>query len=194
MNYNKKKMQKNCNCEKSQCLKKYCQCFLKGIICNKFCKCINCKNTDIKLHENFKNNLLKVIFCTCKQSKCLKKYCECFKYQKKCNNFCKCNNCENKDTLKFNNKPFNTLKLLVTENDVILNVTSNNNIKSPKKRKFTNNNLENVTPSKKPKNNIIIKPTPKKIILEKKSKEWFDECNYNDLEININQINWNNYT
>ena len=35
-----------CNCKKSNCLKKYCNCFQENILCADKCKCINCKNTN----------------------------------------------------------------------------------------------------------------------------------------------------
>lgn len=33
-----------CNCKKSACLKKYCECFQAGVACGTNCKCSNCKN------------------------------------------------------------------------------------------------------------------------------------------------------
>lgn len=35
---------KGCHCKKSQCLKKYCECYQAGVSCGDNCKCIDCKN------------------------------------------------------------------------------------------------------------------------------------------------------
>jgi len=42
-----------CNCTKSNCMKKYCECFKRGFICNSMCRCLDCKN---KVYINDINN------------------------------------------------------------------------------------------------------------------------------------------
>ena len=39
---------KPCNCEKSKCLKLYCECFAHCRVCTKACNCRECENN----HQN----------------------------------------------------------------------------------------------------------------------------------------------
>ena len=47
-----------CNCTKSNCTKKYCECFKQGFNCNSLCRCVECKN---RLENNIKNSNFKEI-------------------------------------------------------------------------------------------------------------------------------------
>lgn len=116
-----------CNCTKTKCIKKYCECFANNRYC-KDCNCIDCLNKPIYSSNN--NNSSKdfseneEIFCTCTKSNCNKKYCECYKSNKKCNDKCRCSNCLNSSYPIFNiknkdtNSKENNSKENISDNDI----------------------------------------------------------------------------
>ena len=92
-----------CCCTKTQCLRKYCECFNQGRYCVD-CDCKNCLNQLPKYSStNIKNIPNKTVICTCTKSGCNKNYCECFKNGEKCTSYCRCVNCENYDKIKNTN-------------------------------------------------------------------------------------------
>jgi hypothetical protein len=100
-----------CSCSKTQCNRKYCECFNSG----NYCIDCNCKNCENQPPENtYSNKRPQEIvdkmkkskeICTCTKSGCNKNYCECFKSGNKCTLSCRCIDCENlEDNLKIKNK------------------------------------------------------------------------------------------
>ena len=101
-----------CTCKNSNCFKLYCECFANGRYCDN-CSCLNCKNTienkelrnekyDEIISKNPKalqkiNSTKRSWTCKCKNSNCLKKYCDCFQNGRGCTSKCKCINCFNKN-------------------------------------------------------------------------------------------------
>ena len=92
-----------CSCSKTQCVRKYCECYNQGRFCVD-CDCKNCLNQLPKNSStNIKNIPNKNVICTCTKSSCNKNYCECFKNGEKCTSLCRCVNCENCDKIKNKN-------------------------------------------------------------------------------------------
>lgn len=103
----------SCKCKKSQCLKLYCDCFQQNLMCTSDCECEKCKNTEandcpggsrdkavteimLRRPDAFKPRKRDAEEgCKCKKNKCLKKYCICFNQGVKCDNRCRCRDCEN---------------------------------------------------------------------------------------------------
>ena len=119
-----------CNCRNSKCLKLYCECLRRGQACVD-CNCVGCENHDhskirsekikqlekknshIFNAENQENVQAKKILlltkgCNCRNSKCLKNYCECHQFGFICSELCKCFECCNVD-------PITNRKLLKSE-------------------------------------------------------------------------------
>ena len=101
-----------CNCVRSRCLKLYCSCFQSGKACNeKVCSCISCLNTEADLEgkrysaiqqclekrpDAFKTRVkVNGLGCACKNNRCIRKYCDCFRNNLACTARCSCADCEN---------------------------------------------------------------------------------------------------
>lgn len=109
-----------CNCKKSKCLKLYCECFAALRLCEN-CNCLDCNNNaandkvrkqaiNITIERNPVAFQTKVSYtnghtsgCRCKQSRCLKKYCECFQGSVYCSSSCNCLDCNNNAGLSSDN-------------------------------------------------------------------------------------------
>lgn len=53
----KKINRRGCTCRKTNCLKKYCECFHAGIVCSELCKCDECKNTEFDFKNKHKDRI-----------------------------------------------------------------------------------------------------------------------------------------
>lgn len=116
LNYSLKNIKMvSCTCTKTQCQKKYCACYSFGKYCE-MCNCIGClnrpnnnytdnnenrsNNTNKNDEENIQRNNCQdskqTIVCNCTKSRCMKKYCECYKVQLPCGALCRCIDCNNK--------------------------------------------------------------------------------------------------
>ena len=108
-----------CNCRNSKCLKLYCECLRRGQACVN-CNCLDCENHEfsqirgekIKVLEKKNAHIFKPEIveansgkkklavskgCNCRNSRCLKNYCECHQFGMVCSDLCKCIDCNNND-------------------------------------------------------------------------------------------------
>lgn len=102
-----------CNCKKSKCLKLYCDCFAVMNYCSGGCNCFDCCNRTereairqdaikctkernaLAFQTKISNKDQHLTGCHCKNSQCLKKYCECYTGGAFCGTNCKCQMCLN---------------------------------------------------------------------------------------------------
>ena len=105
-----------CSCSKTQCNRKYCECYNSGNYCID-CNCKNCNNkppensyTNKHPTDEATKNKKEKIICTCTKSGCNKNYCECYKNGQKCSSLCRCISCENNDEIVSKKKTNNILE------------------------------------------------------------------------------------
>lgn len=119
-----------CNCVHSRCLKLYCSCFHNGKVCNpNVCTCVRCGNTTEACgdrqaaiqHAKEKRADAFVIKpkvigqgCACKNNRCLRKYCECFRTELQCTPKCRCRDCENRGVTEHTGSSINEIVQLAT--------------------------------------------------------------------------------
>jgi hypothetical protein len=147
-----------CNCTKTKCVKKYCECYSNNRFCRN-CHCVDCINIpeNNSACENGKELLeTEKVLCTCAKSNCTKKYCECYKSNQKCTYKCRCVNCKNGVKASFN--------VNVPESDNIINKESIN-----KDNEIINNIVENNSVDKNEKINLGIGDKNNKKINSRKS-------------------------
>ena len=153
-----------CSCSKTQCNRKYCECFNSGNYCID-CNCKNCNNkppinsytNKHPVDQSSKNKKEKII-CTCTKSACNKNYCECFKNGQKCSSLCRCISCENNDDIihKKNNNNYECCpanSIFIIKNNIIIEEIKP--IKENESEKENNISELNSAPTRKD-NNINI--------------------------------------
>ena len=127
-----------------------------------------CKKMSMDIDDDITNpsaSNKKYMGCNCKNSGCLKRYCECFSRMKYCDNNCQCKNCLN--NIKYENERTEAIKVYL--------------VKSPVSFKKINMDLNNITCNCK-KSNCL-----------KNYCECFQfglKCTYSssDIKLNINDI------
>ena len=166
-----------CSCSKTQCNRKYCECFNSGNYCID-CNCKNCNNkppvnsyTNKRPADESSKNKKEKIICTCTKSGCNKNYCECYKNGIKCTSLCRCISCENNDKINIKKNSMSNFEccsensIYIIKNDIYIeniknkigfNIAATSAIKEnlitlckKRKREETKNNEENYEKKKK---------------------------------------------
>ena len=177
-----------CSCSKTQCNRKYCECFNSGNYCID-CNCKNCNNkppvnsytNKHPVDDSSKNKKQKII-CTCTKSGCNKNYCECFKNGQKCSSLCRCISCENNDDMN-NKRNFNRYyeccpanSIYIIKNNITIENIKNNYDNENKNEENINYEL---SPAPARKENYIAISKKRKREETKISEEIYDKKNKN---------------
>ena len=101
----------------------------------------NPKEENVNIQRNLcQESKVQAIVCNCTKSKCMKKYCECFKMNIPCGNLCRCIDCQNKD----NQNIYSNMDINNSEKNMnmINNLDYNKNINDNKKNNIQNDYIE----------------------------------------------------
>ena len=86
-----------CACRRSHCIKLYCECFRRNLICSRECKCSGCENIFNNIRRtqalaSYPTGAFNKTYtsCNCKESECRKNYCVCFASGRGCGPQCSC--------------------------------------------------------------------------------------------------------
>jgi hypothetical protein len=107
-----------CSCRRSKCVKLYCVCWSNKIMCSSRCTCTECTNVPRSEGGNTGSTEKEVVesplkpsssptlrslppgvitdTCSCRRSKCLARYCQCYASAFRCTESCTCVGCLNK--------------------------------------------------------------------------------------------------
>jgi hypothetical protein len=94
----------SCRCKYSRCLKMYCECLAAAVACKDSCRCTGCQNlgNTLGVRKRLARNISVLagipVVCRCRRSKCIKKYCDCYKNGATCGYNCTCTDCDNQTT------------------------------------------------------------------------------------------------
>ena len=116
-----------CNCTKSNCTKKYCECFKMGRRCDALCRCVNCLNKVGNSAENNNNE---------KQLQTIENFYD--------NNYLKNNHIN--EISKQNENTYNTNKKIDCQTEQFLTntqLTANNNVVNHLNRNIQSDNIRN---------------------------------------------------
>ena len=192
-----------CTCTRTQCQKKYCACFSRGIYCQG-CDCKECLNVpkentavipegqeaystpkeeEINTPRNIcQETKMQATVCNCTKSRCMKKYCECFKMNIACGNLCRCIECQNKNNIQniYQNLDINNNDKSI--NNVNNSIDFNKNVNDVQKNDTKNDYIEKLKEISKSFtiNAMGIHITNRKLIVQERN-----------IDLNKNKINLN---